>query len=98
MDRGLSRALVDHPSRAGHLFVRPGLQWPCGFSISHRYQPARHVCAERDRRDKEVVGVARANPEIRIVKGYLIVFSGALLLVSLWMHQRAHVDARKYFP
>ena len=32
------------------------------------------------------------------MKGYLVVVSGASLLVSLWMHQRAHEDARKYFP
>jgi hypothetical protein len=33
-----------------------------------------------------------------MVKIYLIVFSGALVLVSLWMLQRASMDARKYFP
>jgi hypothetical protein len=33
-----------------------------------------------------------------MVKIYLAVFSGALLLVSGWMLQRADVDARKYFP
>ena len=38
------------------------------------------------------------HPEVRIVKGYLAVFSGALVLVSMWMHQRAYMDARKYFP
>jgi hypothetical protein len=32
------------------------------------------------------------------VKGYLAVFSGALLLVSVWMLQRADGDARKYYP
>jgi len=30
--------------------------------------------------------------------GYLAVFSGVLVLVSMWMHQRAYMDARKYFP
>ena len=29
---------------------------------------------------------------------YLAVFSGALLLVSAWMLERADADARKYFP
>ena len=32
------------------------------------------------------------------MKIYLAVFSGALLLVSAWMLQRADADARKYFP
>jgi hypothetical protein len=32
------------------------------------------------------------------VKIYLAVFSGASLLVSEWMLQRADADARKYFP
>jgi hypothetical protein len=32
------------------------------------------------------------------VKGYLIVLSGALLLVSGWILQRASMDARKYSP
>jgi hypothetical protein len=32
------------------------------------------------------------------VTTFLAVFSGALLLVSVWMLQRADVDARKYFP
>src|SRR3954447_17183663 len=44
------------------------------------------------------VRVARENEEVRIVKGYLVVCSGALLLLSAWMLQRADVDARKYFP
>ena len=30
--------------------------------------------------------------------GYLAVFSGALVLVSVWMLQHAYEDARKYFP
>ena len=30
--------------------------------------------------------------------GFLAVFSGALLLVSAWMLQRADADARKHFP
>lgn len=42
--------------------------------------------------------VARASPEARIVKGFLVAFSGALLLVSGWMLQRADADARKYYP
>jgi hypothetical protein len=32
------------------------------------------------------------------VTSYLAMFSGALLLVSLWTLQRADADARKYFP
>jgi hypothetical protein len=44
------------------------------------------------------VRAARENPELGSVKSYLAVFSGALLLVSLWMLQRAHMDARKYVP
>ena len=32
------------------------------------------------------------------MKGYLVVVSGVLVLVSLWMLQRASMDARKYFP
>ena len=32
------------------------------------------------------------------MKIYLAVFSGALLLVSAWMLQRADADARKYVP
>ena len=36
--------------------------------------------------------------EVRIVTIYLAVFSGALVLVSVWMLQRAYEDARKYFP
>jgi hypothetical protein len=42
--------------------------------------------------------VARASPEVRSVKSFLAVFSGALLLVSVWMLQRVDADARKYFP
>jgi hypothetical protein len=45
-----------------------------------------------------VVEVVRANPEVRIVKIYLAVFSGASLLVSAWMLTRVYADARKYFP
>ncbi|MEH2497293.1 hypothetical protein V1294_003772 [Bradyrhizobium sp. AZCC 1678] len=32
------------------------------------------------------------------MKGFLVAFSGALLLVSGWMLQRADADARKYYP
>lgn len=32
------------------------------------------------------------------MKSFLAVFSGALLLVSVWMLQRVDADARKYFP
>jgi hypothetical protein len=38
------------------------------------------------------------HPEFRVVMGYLAVFSGALVLVSVWMLQHAYEDARKYFP
>ena len=38
------------------------------------------------------------SPEVRIVMSFLVVFSGALLLVSAWMLARADADARKYFP
>jgi len=38
------------------------------------------------------------HPEVRVVMGYLAVFSGALVLVSVWMLQHAYEDARKYFP
>ena len=38
------------------------------------------------------------HPEVRVVMGYLAVFSGALVLVSGWMLQHAYEDARKYFP
>lgn len=32
------------------------------------------------------------------MKGFLVLFSGALLLASGWMLQRADADARKYYP
>jgi hypothetical protein len=32
------------------------------------------------------------------VTSYLAVFRGVLVLVSLWIHQRAYMDALKYFP
>jgi hypothetical protein len=42
--------------------------------------------------------VARVSQEIRIVMSSLIVFSGALLLVSAWIGVRAEMSARRYFP
>jgi len=36
--------------------------------------------------------------EVRLVISFLVVFSGALLLVSAWILARADADARKYFP
>jgi hypothetical protein len=38
------------------------------------------------------------HPEGRIMKVYLAVVSGALVLVSAWIGQSAYQDARKYFP
>ncbi len=32
------------------------------------------------------------------MKSYIASFSGALLLASAWMFERAYQDARKYFP
>ena len=37
-------------------------------------------------------------PEIRSVKGWLIILSSALFLLSAWRLQHACEDARKYFP
>ena len=36
--------------------------------------------------------------EVRIAISFLVVFSGALLLVSAWIGRRAELSARKYFP
>lgn len=38
------------------------------------------------------------HPEVRVVRGYLAVFSGALFLVSAWMLEHAYQDARKFVP
>ena len=54
--------------------------------------------AVRGAKRKAAAGATCANPEVGIVMGYLVVFSGALLLVSGWMLARAYVGARKYFP
>jgi len=35
---------------------------------------------------------------VKIIFLAVAVFSGVLVLVSMWMHQRAYMDARKYFP
>ena len=35
---------------------------------------------------------------MKIIFLAVAVFSGVLVLVSMWMHQRAYMDARKYFP
>lgn len=42
--------------------------------------------------------VARASPEVRNVKTFLVVFSGTLLLVSVWIGVCAEKSARQYLP
>src|SRR4051812_6224309 len=42
--------------------------------------------------------VARVSWEVRIAISFLVVLSGALLLVAAWIGRRAELSARKYFP
>lgn len=64
------------------------------FPVMFESKPMREHALDAPCRDH----VARASPEVLDVKGFLVVFSGVVLLVSAWMLERADAESRKYYP